>query len=324
MRELLGNRPGHIPTGLGNSSSDADVSVLDTGVPASEPHIEVKGDSDSEGSGSDEDDHEDQLQSDAAYAKVSSEFDSAASAVTAQLESAPIAAHDHVQVLSTEDFDMPAGVKVKAKAKGKKPPSAIKTPGKTGKKTAAAASISAPAVKTEPSVAKKSRNPTDRFAEAAVKEEETNQRLIDLKKAKALAETEKSIHRDKVKAELKLKDQELRSKERIRRMELEHSFRIEQMKLQASMGVYPGQQFYHAPQQFQSWQTSQPGPSTSGWNHKPKPHATSPCPSTPCPSTPRSFVDEISSPDLDVDYLQSMGYDGNKGDETVTGDHCDS
>ena len=106
---------------------------------------------------------------------------------------------------------------------------------KLTKKTAANPMVSSPV---EPYTStKKSRNAMDRFNEVVIKEEETVQRALDLQKTHALARLRLREQHHKVKANLKMREMELRSQERLARIEMEHKLKMREMELRFGSGA---------------------------------------------------------------------------------------
>ena len=168
---------------------------------------------------------------------------------------------DNVDAELTQDISQalaqPAHVKVEKKEKSAKVEK--KEKGVGSKKTVARSAISVPATKPDGK-----KTPADKFNDISVKEEETNHKLIDLKKARAMGEIQKAIQRTKAKAAVKEKEMELRSQEKIKKMELEYAFRIEEMKMrQVSMNPVLQNSGY-APSQL--WSTNQPIAGPSSWS----------------------------------------------------------
>ncbi|KAK1223169.1 hypothetical protein PQX77_013958 [Marasmius sp. AFHP31] len=244
IRELIGNRPSQVLVGVGNSLEDVHISVLETGegeeeirdgkadggfsVELSEPEVTVlNGDDDVVGEGEDgvepevdelRDQSGDEGKGDDVNEKVLAEIDS--------------------MMEECEKMDAKLAMKGKASdiqgTKGKSE--------KGSKKTGPAIAVSKPSQAESMGKGSKLAGPADRFADVAVKEEETHQQIIELCKAKALAHAEATKQRTQHRAMQKKKGLKLCSQEHIRKMELGHEFQLEELRLQMLMGQQMGNQ----------------------------------------------------------------------------------
>ncbi|KAL0564064.1 hypothetical protein V5O48_017992 [Marasmius crinis-equi] len=310
MRELIGNRPSHVPTGIGNSTDNVDLSVLD---PAEGDEEIQDGEDDGEEDpatggnarvvpepeitfieGGDDVDamEEDGLEVDELDGHSGDEGKRKEESAREEFKRlvAECDAHDGEQKKSSDGKEKPGdATTTKKKSKsGDTGKDAVK-----GKKTGPGSTVSKPSQtktsKTAGGKGTKINGVADRFADVAGKEEDTRQKVIEFRKTKVLAHSEETKQRLSHRAMRKEKDQELRSRERIRKLELEHEFRMEEMRLRAATmqnmqqfqpfngypvaAMTPQQQ--HQPTAGPSalpWNTNQPNMSSSQsqWNSIPQ------------------------------------------------------
>jgi hypothetical protein len=104
------------------------------------------------------------------------------------------------------------GPKKHAKLDEKKP-----TAPRPGKSTPAPAA---------PTQKKTTKNAIDKFSEIAAKEEETTQKVIELKKTKLKASADREIAKVKSKAEIKMNQDRLRAELEMKKMEYEYRFKL--------------------------------------------------------------------------------------------------
>jgi len=172
LKAIISEHPNHVPTGIGNNSSGYNVSLLLPPIPHS--HTSELGDTSSDG-----------IQFDEVLAGTKKDSDDGdESKEGSGLDSGAGEEEEEAQI----------GGKCKANAfKEKKSAVSKKTAAQSGKSIAA----------TQPAT-KKPRMGVKNMNAVLVKEEETTQKLFELKKTKVKAETEKQVARVKAKVDVKM------------------------------------------------------------------------------------------------------------------------
>lgn len=269
VKSFIAKRPNLVPTGVGNNSTGYDVSILQPG----------KGDNSETGSGDDGGGDEDQDGLGEASLGLEEEFEGQSASVLIDdwsqsnppsrsgiddedAESKGVVADekldDGVDGLGYEE-DLAVGEKrqrsgadfdrseKKFKVEAKK----LTTP-RTGKSTPA----------TTTSAPKKARTGIEKLSDIAVKEEETTQRIIELKRAKAEGVANKEIAKVKFKAEIEMNRDKLKAN--LASQKLEHDFKLKQMEWEYKLKMALSQQH----------QLSTAGPSASACHcySEPTPH----------------------------------------------------
>ncbi|KAF8958631.1 hypothetical protein BDZ97DRAFT_1761996 [Flammula alnicola] len=218
LKSLISERPNMVPVGIGNNSTGYNVSLLQ------KPSALAEGDSESRNS---------------QFRESSRDFDSQSEPWTEAL-SLPPNFDEELERLDEDadndegvdnegeegtDDEHSAGQKRKGKdKKAEEPKKRVKHEEKKDveekkddkKVTAPRPGKSAPAT-----TQKKAKSGIDRFSEIAAKEEETTQKVIELKKTKAKGYADKEIAKVKSKAEVKMNQDRLKAELAAKAMELE-------------------------------------------------------------------------------------------------------
>ncbi|KIL54973.1 hypothetical protein M378DRAFT_18368 [Amanita muscaria Koide BX008] len=224
LKAIISDRPSIVPTGLGNNSSGYDVSLLE------------------------------------APSRPSSEFDTD---MLASLDDETESGFANEGEDEVDDGDNQA---VGEKPGGGKRKAAVveeeKKPGVEaleGKKTVARSGKSAPAMQP---AAKKAKTGISKLEAVTMKEEETTQKVLDLRKTRAQGESERQLARIQAKAQqFKLKTELASKKLEIEAKKMDHDFQL-RMAQMSQMG-YPGS-FHAGPSNFNS--ASNARASSSGWS----------------------------------------------------------
>jgi hypothetical protein len=216
-RELIGERPNSIPTGIGNSGSAVDLTVL--GQSDEDDEADEEGD-DEEGGGGSEDG-----------------FD--ADHLSAHQED--VDGEDEEEL---DEVDVPEADVSKGKRKAMTPSS------KPRKKTSAQANSSTPVVlsKAKPS---KPKTVMERFAEVAESEEVTAQKRADVEQVKSRTELARVKAKGHVALEKeKRKMERLKLKVEMKKLELQHSHHLEELCLRNSFATSSQAHYSNLPNSF--------------------------------------------------------------------------
>ena len=193
LKAIIDERPSLVPAGIGNNSSGYDISVL---IPST-----TEFDSTSNGSGLD-DNHE---------ALKDKEDKGGSEEVIDKGLSGSDSDEDVVVKGATQ--------KRKAVALDSEPEKGIKTSARKGKSIHATAP-------------KKSKTAAEKIATIAEKEEETAQKVLDLKRLKVKGENDKELARIKAKADVKI--QQMKLKAELAQKKLDHEFQLQMARIGCS------------------------------------------------------------------------------------------
>ncbi|KAJ7592469.1 hypothetical protein C8J56DRAFT_1044948 [Mycena floridula] len=224
MRILIAQRPNSIPVGIGSNEAAVDFGVLGTMAQDNTSDDElapvIKNTDGATGTTSTVE--EDLLVDTAPVNQASSDYDPGSDS------------SDEDEVIEEEGKVVDRWGTKATKADGKK--KEVQTPGKTGKTglcgTAEKAILSS----------RKANSASVRFADMAVKEQETLARSFDLKKVKAEAQSATEIATVNAKAQVKINSENLKMQYRLRKMELEQELQL--AKLHA--GLIPQQSSWNS------------------------------------------------------------------------------
>ena len=204
LKAIISERPNQVPTGIGNNTSNYDVSLL-----LAPAHTSELGDTSSDGIiGFDDMQHVDGDGDDTGSKEVGNE------------------SHETDDGLGDEGSEEEVQVVIKESAKRKAAVLEETKPVITAKKTAPQKGKSTPA---NQSASKKSKTGAERMNAVSVKEEETTQKLLELKKTKVRAETEKQVAKVRAKADVRMQVDKLKADIAVKKMELEYKLKMAQL-----------------------------------------------------------------------------------------------
>lgn len=282
MKGLIAERPNLVPAGLGNNVSGVDVSVLLPNAAAtdSEPDSTFYPDNVYD---YDMDAH---MESTGGIDPDSDAAD-AANTTTSESQLIPgIETDSDEEKLDEEDVTpIVTGKKVK-------PP----TKHTDKKKTPAKPATSTPAkIKDERKPAKKPKNPAERFTEIALKEEETAQRMFEVKKQRNEGINEREIAKINAKLQARMHKEKLKAELVAKRME--HEFRLKMMQFNGGQGQGHGATFngYSSEHSGPTWPAAGSSLSTG---------------TSTGTSTPYSFMADLNDPDLST-FIDGSGQQRN-------------
>jgi hypothetical protein len=247
VKGFISKRPNLVPTGVGNNSTGYDVSILQKGTISDHGDGDGRGseDEDKDGFGDEslglEDEFDGQsepnLMDEWANTRSGSEDEEAEDKDIAKPASGrEEGGEGHEELTAVGEKRRQVGAEFDGNKKKVKVDAVAKKP------TAPRAGKSAPATTASSSSQKKSRTGIEKLSEIAAKEEETTQKIIDLKKTKAEGAANKEItkvkskadiemNRDKLKADLASQKLELDFK--LKKMEWEYKLKLAQLELQS-------------------------------------------------------------------------------------------
>ncbi|KAF8225238.1 hypothetical protein L208DRAFT_1506819, partial [Tricholoma matsutake] len=206
LKAIISERPNQVPAGIRNNTSNYDVSLLLASV-----HTSELGDTSSDGIvGFDDTQHVDGDGDDMQHVDGDDDM------------------QDTDDGLRDEGLEEEVQIVTKGSAKRKATVLEEAKPVVSAKKTAPQKGKSTPATATQ-SASKKSKTGAERMNAVSVKEEETTQKLLELKKTKVRAETEKQVAKLRAKADVKMQADKLKADIAVKKMELEYKLKMAQL-----------------------------------------------------------------------------------------------
>jgi hypothetical protein len=205
LKAIISERPNQVPAGIGNNASNYDVSLL-----LGSAHTSELGDTSSDGIVGLDDMHVDDGDDDG-------DDDTGRSKEIGDETDGNEGSEEEVQIVTEGGAKRKVVVLEEAK------------PVVTAKKTAPQKGKSTPATVSQTASKKSKTGATERMNAVSVKEEETTQKLLELKKTKVRAETEKQVAKVRAKADVKMQADKLKADIAVRKMELEYKLKMAQL-----------------------------------------------------------------------------------------------
>lgn len=225
MKAIIDERPNAVPVGVGNNSSGYDVSIM---VPSgntsefdwSDPGLGLDTtDGDGEYDGNDDNGGD---------GEGNSDKDSDSNGEGADDEGG----NSNIEDVMTEEQVPSKTLSLKIPTVTKRKATAVEAPETKTLKTSARAGKSTPAAATATASQRASKKPKtgiEKINAITAKEEETTQKVLDLKKLKVKGENDKVLARIKVKAELKMQQMKLWAE--LAQQKLNNDFRLQMARM---------------------------------------------------------------------------------------------